>query len=185
MRVLDDLGAIGRGASAAHYVLAENGIEYIIKGPSFTPQHPYVAANELLAALIARQLGLPILDFAVVQMGQDLFFASAFMQGGTFHPQIRTDLFDRCENKERVYGMLVFDAWICNIDRHDGNLLVRTTRRGGQEHTTLLLNDHIAWSCPSRLHPGWRLWSTLRPRPTYGCRSRHKQSRTSDCFGSR
>ena len=37
-RVMDDYGPIGVGASLAHHVLAENGTEYIIKGPEFTPK---------------------------------------------------------------------------------------------------------------------------------------------------
>lgn len=57
MRVLDDLGPLGQGASQARYVVAENGLEYIIKGAALTPDHPYVASNELVAAMLARTLG--------------------------------------------------------------------------------------------------------------------------------
>lgn len=65
------------------------------------------------------------------------------MPPGTFYPQIRQDLFDTCENRDRVYLLLAFDIWICNVDRHDQNLLVRVVRpRGGGERRLLLLNDH-------------------------------------------
>ena len=145
--VVDDYGPIGKGASAAHSVLAENGSEYLIKGPSLTPGDPslrYAAANELVAALLARHLGLPVLDFCILEMRGELFFGSSWMQTGTFYPAIDESLYDKCENKDRVYELVAFDVWVCNIDRHQENLLVRHARSTGAsgEHFLLLLNDH-------------------------------------------
>jgi hypothetical protein len=54
--VMDDYGEIGHGASKAHTIAAENGEEFIIKGPSFTPEHPTVVANEWSAAQLAEAL---------------------------------------------------------------------------------------------------------------------------------
>ena len=67
--VVDDFGPVGAGASQAHTVLAENGQEYIIKGPSLVPNHPHVAANEYVAARLGQSIGLPILDFTIVEFG--------------------------------------------------------------------------------------------------------------------
>ena len=120
----------------------ENGEDYVIKGPSLAPAYPYLAANELVSATIGRHLGLPLLDSTVVQMGSDLFFASTYMAKGSFYPQITEDLFNKCENRERVYTMVVFDTWLCNQDRHDRNLLVRAVKRSGSEVYTILPNDH-------------------------------------------
>lgn len=137
--VWDDYGAIGVGASRAHYVLAENGNEYIIKGPTFTPDHQYVAANELVAARIAGTLGLPVLDHAIIQMGGRFFFGGSWMQKPTFYPNTTSDLFLKCGNKDRIYDVLVFDVLVCNVDRHSGNLLVRRTK---DNRHLLLMNDH-------------------------------------------
>jgi hypothetical protein len=142
--VVDDYGPVGRGASAAHYVLAENGNEYIAKGPVFSPGHRYVAANELIVACLAGRLGLPVLDFCILEMNGQLFFGSSWMQGPSFAPQINEDLFNRCENRTRVYDLVVFDSWVCNVDRHHENLVVRCAKKkaGGGDHHLMLLNDH-------------------------------------------
>lgn len=138
--VFDDHGEIGKGASRAHHVSAENGAEFIIKGPSFTPEHPTVAANEWIAARLAEKLGLPILPFQLMTMRGELFFGSLWMpSGATWHDGISADLFARCENQNRVYDVIVLDTWLINPDRHHQNLIVRVLR-GGQH--TLLLNDH-------------------------------------------
>lgn len=139
LQVIDDYGAIGVGASEAHSCLAENGEEYIIKGPAFVPQHPTVAANEWIAARLADALGLPVLDHRIVSMGGDLFFASAWMQKPTFYPAIDAEIFQKCENRDRAYGVVVFDCWLINKDRHGANLVVRNSRHGNH---LMILNDH-------------------------------------------
>ena len=144
LRVIDDYGPVGKGVSQAHFVLAENLQEYMVKGPSLVPTHPHVAANEYVAARLAQTIGLPILDFTVVELAGELCFASAWMSRGTFYPETTEALFDRCENRDRLYDLVVFDAWIANIDRHAGNLLVREVRPRGAENPRrqLLCNDH-------------------------------------------
>lgn len=139
LAVVDDYGQLEEGASNARYVLAENGEEYIIKGPSLIPEHPTVGANEWIAAQLAVALGLPVLDHRLVAMGGRLFFASAWMQKPTFSPALDAELFRRCQNRDRAYGVVVFDSWLINQDRHGNNLLVRHSRNG--EHL-LMLNDH-------------------------------------------
>jgi HipA-like kinase len=139
LAVVDDYGEIGEGASNARYVLAENGTEYIIKGPSLVPGHPTVAANEWIAARLGEFLALPILDHRIVTMGGRLFFASSWMQKPSFYPAIDESLFNRCGNRDRVYGVVVFDCWLINQDRHGANLVVRHAKNG--DHL-LLLNDH-------------------------------------------
>jgi hypothetical protein len=137
--VVDDYGEVGKGASRAHTVLAENGEDYIIKGPSFVPEHPTVAANEWIAAQLADALGLPVLDYRIVTMGGSLFFASTWMQKPTFMPAIDAETFQKCENRQRAYGVVVFDCWLVNRDRHSENLIVRTSRQGNR---LMILNDH-------------------------------------------
>jgi Phosphatidylinositol 3- and 4-kinase len=144
LRVVDDYGPVGTGASQARIVLAENSQEYIVKGPSFVPSHPHVAANEYVAARLARAIGLPVLDFTIVDLAGAQLFASACMTAGTFHAQTTEDLFNRCENRDRVYDLVVFDVWLRNTDRHHENLLVREVRPRNAENPRLhlLCNDH-------------------------------------------
>jgi hypothetical protein len=140
LAVVDDYGEIGGGATHARYVLAENNSEYVIKGPSLV-DIPTVAANEWIAAELADKLGLPVLDHRFVEFGGELFFASTYMQKPSFAPAITEDLFRRCENRDRVYELVVFDAWLCNLDRHAENLIVRRVHRRSDVRR-LVLNDH-------------------------------------------
>ncbi|MBA2276767.1 MAG: hypothetical protein H0W06_03305 [Chloroflexia bacterium] len=143
LRVWDDHGYVGGGVSGARHVLAENGNEYIVKGPSLSPHEPYIGANEFIAAMLGRALGLPVLDFVLVDLCGNTLFASSWMQKGTWDPAITEHTFQQCENRDRVYDLVVFDAWVSNGDRHDQNLIVRRQRRpGGQDRLFLLLNDH-------------------------------------------
>jgi hypothetical protein len=108
------------------------------------PAHPHVAANEFIAARLADVLGLPMLDVRVVDMAGELLFASGWMQHGTFYPSIDEQRFRACENRDRVYDLVVLDSWIANVDRHAGNLVVRQIRSRGEPNPRhlMLCNDH-------------------------------------------
>ena len=138
-----DYGPVGQGASLAHSVLAENGNEYLVKGPTINPALPYVASNELIAAALAEHCGLPLLDYRIISLQGDLLFGSSWMPGGTFYPAITEQLFTQCENPDRAYDVVVFDFFIYNTDRNQQNLVIRKGGRGvsGAKHL-LLLNDH-------------------------------------------
>jgi hypothetical protein len=130
------------GVSAAKFVRAENGSEYIVKGPSLTPDHPQVAANELIAAMLADQIRLPILDHRILSRGTNLFFASARMAANTFE-LLTEEIYMRCSNRSIIYLVVAFDVWLVNSDRHNGNLLARATLSGDESRTyALLSNDH-------------------------------------------
>lgn len=152
LKVWRDYGPIGRGASQARFVRAENGQEYLIKGPSLVNGHPYVATNELISVRLAQILGLPVLGHVILEQGADLFFGSEYMQAPTFYQSIDQALFTRCANQDRVYGIVVLDIWLRNRDRHHENLIVRRVvdGTGGAEELLLVLNDHS--HCP--LEPG-------------------------------
>ena len=132
----------GIGTSNATHILADDGEEYLIKGPSLSPSHPFGAANEFIAASLARELGLPLLDFDVAEDDGDHFFASRWMPPGTFYPAVTENLFLRCRNLEQVYELVVLDVWLCNIDRHDENLIVREMRGPGGAFVVWTANDH-------------------------------------------
>ena len=144
--------AVGKGSRNSVYVLAKNKIEYIAKSSSLVKDYRHIVTNELVAAALAKRIGLAILDYRVLTLGKNLYFGSQWMDDSDFHPIITKDLFERCRNAQMAYGMVVFDTWICNLDRHQGNLLVRCggERFGGggggdscqAESHTMLLNDH-------------------------------------------
>ena len=144
LRVVDDYGYVGDGASGAHGALCENGEEYLLKGPAYSPGHPQVAANEIIAAGLAGLLTLPILDHTIAESDGHLFFASSLMPKKTFMPFVTPELLETCQNRDRVYDVAVFDTWICNSDRHSGNLLLREVqgRRGNATYRMMLMNDH-------------------------------------------
>jgi hypothetical protein len=137
-----DYGPVGRGASNARYVLATDESEYIIKGPSLAPDNPMVGANELIAVRLAPMLGLPVLGHAVIEWRGDWFFASNWMDKSLFHPALDAALFSECTNRDCVYAMAVFDAWLINKDRHNENLVARRPSRANPPRHELLLNDH-------------------------------------------
>lgn len=165
LRVLDDYGYVGDGVSGARYVLAENHVEYIVKGPLLSPQEPFVAVNELLSAIIGKALGLPVLDYALVEMNGHTLFAAPWMQPGTFDAGITEATFLQCENRDRVYDLVVFDALICNEDRHHQNLMVRRHRKAGQpDRLALLMNDHSRALLPPSMAPStMRRWLGTTP----------------------
>lgn len=143
LHVVDDLGCVQQTASAPHYVRADNGQEYIAKGPLYTPGQPYVVVNEWVAAKLAEALGLPVLDSRILDLNGDILFGSSWMMADSFYPDINQDRFNRCENRDRVYGLVAFDAWVCNSDRHSQNLVVRCIgSKGSGERLLMLLNDH-------------------------------------------
>ncbi|MDW8060021.1 MAG: hypothetical protein RMK01_08100 [Thermomicrobium sp.] len=144
LRIHTDYGPIGEGASRAHVVLANNGTEYIVKGHCFSPEHPFVAVNEYIAASLAEDLGLPALDWRLVDVDGCLCYASTYLVKGSFYPWLTAELLDACENRDYVYDMVAFDAWLCNADRHQGNILVRLAKPSGTKNDQrfLVLNDH-------------------------------------------
>lgn len=130
------------GASKSKFIRAEDGNDYIIKGPSLISNHPLVAANELVAAQIAERLGLPVLPHKVIAMGPYLYFGSSRMQKNTFETLTKS-LYRGCVNHSIIYLLVAFDVWLINGDRHDGNLLAHIVPgSAAPPDYALLANDH-------------------------------------------
>ena len=140
--VVRDYGVVGSGASQPRFVMASNGSEYIIKGPSLVATHRYVAANEIVGAALADLLEIPVVDHRLVSLGGNLFFASARMSPATFSGMQRSD-FDRASNKIVSYHISVLDVLICNVDRHAQNLLIRWVDPNDRSGPCVIVaNDH-------------------------------------------
>jgi hypothetical protein len=115
---------------------------------------PHVAANELICALLAGRLGLPTLDFRLVERDADVYFGSAWLdKRHAFYPALTADLFARAANRDRVYDVVVFDYWVRNVDRHQHNLLLRRTTHDLSGPELLTLNDHSHAVIPHGVEP--------------------------------
>lgn len=148
-----DLGAVNDGVSNARRVRCENGQEYLIKSATLNAANPYVAANEFVAARLAETLHLPILDNRIVFWRNTLHFGSAWIDPNTFDKLALPNKLRECQNIDRIYDMAVFDVWLCNVDRHRGNIITRILPRpDGSVERSLIFNDHshclFAPACP-------------------------------------
>lgn len=106
------------------------------EGSSPNDDHPYLVANEFVAANIAWFLRLPIPPFALMRPlhGKAMFT--------TLHVNPKRDGAPRDANPRRLVetdprlctGIILFDALIANIDRHAGNVLVDDPKAPKQIH---------------------------------------------------
>ncbi len=102
---------------------------------------PYCVANEFICAELAHQIGLPIPPFAITQSNQfpavpifstvDINF-----DGRDFSPVEPEYCVKHLE--DLCAGVLVFDVFIANSDRHDENIVVNDDLTP----TELYLYDH-------------------------------------------
>lgn len=128
-----DLGLVGtpEDASAPHVVSVAAGVEYVVKGSEWVHGQPYLCANEWIAGLLAIQCGLPTLPMVVVQYESSLVVGWPRVSASKWSNLHRyPDLLDDSANAEFVYQMVVFDALIRTMDRHDKNVIgVRVSER--------------------------------------------------------
>lgn len=83
----------------------------------------YTVANEYVASRIAGLLGLPVPPGTIVELddGTVAFAMMKFGKKGDKPPPV--DAHDFVEKRPRLAaGIVLFDAWILNADRHHGNL---------------------------------------------------------------
>ncbi len=88
---------------------------------------PYSVANEYICGCLGVAIGLPIPPFALTKFqGQKppiAFSSLNFNPGGNRLPPVECDIL--CEKQYRLcVGVIVFDVWIANEDRHNANLAV-------------------------------------------------------------
>lgn len=127
-----------RGGAQAHLVRCSDDNYYVIKVVN-NPQGSRILATELLGARLAKLLGLPVAEGAIVMVSQSLIALSEEMvvempcsripceAGACFGSRCPVDprrapLFDSLpaallrdvENLQDFLGMLVFDLWTCN-----------------------------------------------------------------------
>ena len=129
-----------RGGAQSQLMRCSDGDLYVVKFTN-NPQHLRVLANEMLASLLARHLGLPVAEGVIVVVDKSLVRNSremtiqlrsstvpceAGMQFGSHYvvDPSRGKVFDylsppflgHVQNRQKFWGMLAFDKWTCNKD---------------------------------------------------------------------
>ncbi len=117
------------------------GISSVAKPES--DQYPHLIINELICNFFARAIMLPVPPGFVVAHHQDRYFACLQfgLAGEDLPPVIPTDVVRT--NPWLSAGIILFDSWIMNRDRHNRNLALNTTNGKLQifDHSHALLAD--------------------------------------------
>jgi len=108
--------AVGQGVLAPYHV----GVWGIAKAPD--NDNPYVVANELVCYNLAKAILLPIPPgFIVARNGAFNYVSLDFNLSGAALPPADPESVIRAV-PDIAAGIIAFDVWIVNSDRHDGNL---------------------------------------------------------------
>lgn len=105
------------------------------------PDHPCALANELICAELGRALRLPIPPGFIVQREQTNeppephFVSLKFLYAGENLPPADVDAIVE-KHGHLAAGIVLFDNWVCNADRHDENLAY------DEEANRIILFDH-------------------------------------------
>jgi hypothetical protein len=167
-----------RGGSQAQLVRCYDGEYYIVKFQN-NPQGKRTLVNELIGTLLAKHLGLPVGDTAIVDVRERLIhgtddavvqfprrrvpyqhglcFGSRLLgdidrQGYLCHGVLPDFVQGRIDNPRDFLGMLVFDKWTCNTD----NRQVVLVRNAEDDRVWAVMIDnggcfnHSEWSFPDR-----------------------------------
>lgn len=146
---ITDFGPLGgAGQSAPHRMLCDDDQEYVVKFP--IDGWPRALVNEGLGGRLAQELQLPIPDFALIEISDDLIGASPMLHqrgigAGTYFGTVRLrhafNFFDaragvitaeHVTNRDQIAGAFGFDNWLINGDRQNlGNALLQAEVKDG------------------------------------------------------
>lgn len=87
---------------------------------------PYLVPNEWICARLGQFIGLPIPPFALVRAGASRkgMFASLRFGAGEVPPDDTDPAVLAASHSDVCTGIILFDAWVANLDRHPGNIKV-------------------------------------------------------------
>ncbi|MCH7766028.1 MAG: phosphatidylinositol kinase [Acidobacteria bacterium] len=144
-----------RGGAQAHLLRCDDQAFYVTKFQN-NPQHLRVLANELLAALLADALGLPVARPEVVEVSPELIDNTSelriqkagrwqkclpgFQFGSRFpgqpnsvlvHDLLPDEHLSEVENLAAFAGMLLFDQWTCNTNGRQVIFIAEPHQRSG------------------------------------------------------
>lgn len=108
--------AVGQGATGSVHV----GVAAIAKRN--LPAQPYIVPNELICAQLAAACRLPIPPGFIVQHeGRSAFVSMNFNLAGENLPPVDSAALVAA-HPSTAWGIVLFDIWMCNADRHSQNL---------------------------------------------------------------
>lgn len=97
--------------------------------------HDYEVFNEIVCTELGRALGLPIPVGMVTDKNGEVYYCSGNVAPAQEFPP--ADLAHLASNHPDLYcGIAVFDGWVCNPDRHGGNVFYN------EDDGTVYLIDH-------------------------------------------
>lgn len=107
---------VGEGVTGSRYI----NVTGVAK--THVPGEPYIVANEYICARLAVAVGLPVPPGFLVKKDAEHWFVSMdFNLSGEMLPPILPDLLV-ARKPELCAGIVLFDAWVLNPDRHAKNL---------------------------------------------------------------
>ncbi len=118
---------VGEGKSEAQYINVTGVAKKNLPARPPDRAEPHIVANEYICARLAVAVGLPVPPGFLVKKGDEPWFVSMDfnLAGNTLPPILPNLLVARDPNL--CAGIVLFDAWILNPDRHDKNLAHDTT----------------------------------------------------------
>lgn len=129
------------GATGAKVIGCDDGRFYVCKSHRFLPEpQPYLLANEQISKNLADLLGLPVQPAQIVNLRGEELFGSLLEAGLRDMKTVRLKR-DQLNNWPDVPAILVFDIFVCNIDRHQGNSLALISATKGAKYQ-LRIMDH-------------------------------------------
>lgn len=136
-------GPVGEGVSDAKYI-SVSGI-----AKTNLAAEPHIIANELICARLGAALGLPIPPCFLVSDGDTSWFVSMnFNLSGEPLPPVRPAEFVQ-ELPELSAGLLLFDIWVLNPDRHAKNVQFDRFQKRAN------VFDHSRALMPKDFEPRW------------------------------
>lgn len=127
------------------------GAQVYLKKPNDTPP-PYYVANEYICAELARLIRLPVPPAFVARYGGDLCFCSLdYNLSADRLPPIDPEVAIR-EEPNLCAGVIAFDIWVANTDRHRRNISFQATRDPHRlnaidhGHALFAASDSLTWA---------------------------------------
>ena len=155
-KVFAKAGPVGTGVTNSNYV----GVHGIAKSKS--PNHPTVIANELVCSRLALALLLPVPPgFLIKHDDGEIQFASLdFNLAGQSLPPANGAAIV-ASHPQLAWGIILFDMWVLNDDRHRGNISFDTSTKSVQ----IFDHSHTLFAKPN--------WQGLSALPAIGVPGRH------------
>jgi len=125
------------------------------------PGEPHIVANEIICARLAAAVGLPVPPGFLVKKDIEPWFVSLdFNLSGEMLPPILPELL-MARNPGLCAGIVLFDAWVLNPDRHAKNLAHDTTT------DSVIIFDHSRALMPTDL-PQRQYAEAMANKPAIG-----------------